>query len=224
MTGIVMDRYRYVPPLAAQFSTIVGTNSENPTLTDTTGRGLNIAFGTNPASGDNVRGAFKSLNAASSQTIIARFEWMEYGWDFAGAGLAFTDGTKIIAFSHTWRGLPGYNIDFWTNNTSFSSEPLITGQNDVSSISGQAKTGVGGMEWMRVDIVSGVPTIFYVGPNGTDWLELYNTSTSSFMSSPTEVGFQITVNRNGGQMPISGTQQMFLNVLYYKDPDIVPGV
>jgi len=219
MTGIVMDRYRYVPPLASQFPTIIGTNSENPTVTDTTGRGLNIAFGTNPASGDNVRGCFKSLNAATTQSIIARFEFMAYGWEFTLAGLGFYDGTKVISYAQSWRGTPGFNVDFWTNNTTFSSEPLITGSN-----AGSSPSSSGGMEWMRVDIVSGHPQNFFVGPNGTDWIELYNGSTSSFMASPTKVGFVMEVNRNTGSMPVSGTQQMFLNVLYYKDPDIVPSV
>lgn len=209
----VLARQRYFPPLKSAFTTIVSTNSESPTITDTSDRGLNIAFGVNPVSGNNVRGCFKALNAASNQSIIARFEPTPVFFGVTDCGLAFTDGTKFISFGPGDNNGPGQLVIYeWNSNVSFNQSlgSLVTAQLP------------GGVEWFRVDIVSGAIKDFFLSMNGKDWIKVFSTALNGFMT-PTKVGFYIDISRLGGSLqPIAGTQQGFLNVLYYSDPDIVP--
>lgn len=208
-------RTRYAPPLASQFAALtIGTNSENPTITDTSDRGLQVAFGISPASGDNVRGIFKNLNAATNQSIIARFEFAPNFPNFISNGLSFTDGTKIITFGMGAAGgsVAQFFVTEWNSSTSFSGN-VFTSTSNVNPAT----------EWLRADIVAGKLSKFFVSMNGKDWIEIVSSDTSGFMT-PTKVGLYTAVNRNGGDLPISGTQNAFGNCLYYSDPDIVPSI
>ena len=211
MTDILMDRYRYAPPGKASFNSLtVSTNSESPTATDTSGRGLLVQFGVNPAAGDNLRGFFKAANSATAQSVIARFDFPTWGLaNYFGGGLAFSDGTKFNVIRTDYRNaVPYMFIDDWTNSTTFGSTLLSFPWPEPS--------------WVKWDVVGGHPQTISIGPNGTDWMEMYNTSDAS-LSALSYVGFVVYANRSSGNEPISGAQQMFLNVLYYSDPDIVPG-
>lgn len=213
--GSALARDRYAPPTAAQFATLVGTNAENPTATDTTDRGLALGFGTNPlttGSGDNLRLVLKNVNAAANQSVIARLEWPPFGWSYSAAGLAFYDGTKILAFVFDKGATSSMKVEQWTNNTTF-------GSTLTSTVSTVMSTDA---EWLRADIVSSKLTDFFVSRNGKDWMKIFSGDQSAFIT-PTKVGFVMLVNRNTGALPVAGTQQMTMSVLYYSDPDIVPG-
>jgi hypothetical protein len=214
--SLTLARYRYCPPTAADFPTLVTTNSESqaPIIQNTTGRGLNLQFGNNPASGFNIRGCFKNLNAASNQSIIARFEWPSWGFNYLGMGLAITDGTKFVTWAMGWgQNQPYYAADYWANSTTHTT----TLYNPSSTYAG------GGMEWMRMDIVGGALTNFFVGCNGVDWLELYSGSVAADIT-PTKVGLAFFLEKSGGNYPPTGTNLTFFNCLYYSDPDITPPV
>lgn len=207
--GSALARYRYAPPLVSQFShATYGTNSENPTISDTSDRGLAFKYGVSPAGGNNCRAKTKLLNAATNQSIIARFEFPPVLYNFNGAGLVFTDGTKFIVFGIGSDG--NIQVLTFSNTTTFGSAL-------VSEQTGNA----GAMEWLKADIVSGALQTFSVSMNGKDWYEVYNTTTSGFFT-PTEVGFGGFVNVNSGATPVSGAEVMPFQCLYYSDPDIVP--
>jgi hypothetical protein len=155
MAGILFDKYRYAPPRASQFATLVATNSQSPTRTDTNGRGLSIDFGASPAGGDNVRAVLKAKTTlTTTYSIITRMVTTSMVYSFQGSGLCLYDGT--------------------------------------------------------------------ISDNGTDWIQIFAASMAAFLTY-THVGFCTFVNRNGGPFAQSGTNQQNANVLYYSDPDIVPG-
>ena len=106
-----------------------------------------------------------------------------------------------------------YQVLRWTNSTTL---------NGTIPYNPSTYTG-GGMEWMRMDIVGGALTNFFVGCNGKDWLELYSGSQSAFIT-PTKVGLVSVVYKNAGQFPPAGTNLTYLNCLYYSDPDITPAI
>jgi hypothetical protein len=222
-TGIILDRYRYAPPMARQFPYLFGTGSatittttggsQYPTVTDTTNRGMNLTYGTYGSAG--LRGCMKLMNAAKNQTIIARLDFPRWGYEYMDCGgLFMSDGTKFLDFVQDYRSSNrGFFIDQWNSQTSYSSEPL----------SGTSSESIAEMEWFRWDIVNGNPTNWMVSPNGTDWICIYQ-STNSWLASCSYIGFGFQVNHNAGDYPVSGTNEGYLNVLYYKDLDIVPTV
>lgn len=205
---------RYAPPTTSSFTTVVGTNSENPSVSDTSDRGLNVTFGVSPGGGNNVRFVGKNINAASNQSIIARLELPILVPQFYGAGLAFYDGTKLITFgvaAHSGDFLQRLDITEWNSTTSFNSNVFESVQYPPAML-----------EWFRMDIVAGKIQRFFVSKNGKDWIEFFNTDLSGFMATPTKVGVYMAVSQSAGDLPISGTQQNYCNILYYSDPDIVP--
>jgi hypothetical protein len=216
MAGILFDKYRYAPPRASQFATLVATNSQSPTRTDTNGRGLSIDFGASPAGGDNVRAVLKAKTTlTTTYSIITRMVTTSMVYSFQGSGLCLYDGTKLVTFAHacsTGNSSPGIKIDKWTNATTFSAEPFGPPDNKCSKW----------FEWLRIDVVAGDPSKFYISDNGTDWIQIFAASMAAFLTY-THVGFCTFVNRNGGPFAQSGTNQQNANVLYYSDPDIVPG-
>jgi hypothetical protein len=204
---------RYCPPLASQFTTINGTNAQTPTVTDTAGRGMVIDFGTSPAAGDNVRTILKAKTVlTTTYSIITRIATSVPGMTF-GSGLALWDGTKIVTFSPglTASNTPGIRIVQWTNSTTASSAPY----QNVNSPSS--------FEWLRIDVVAGAPTKFFVSANGIDWFDCFESSQAGFLTY-THVGFCSYINRSGNVLPVAATNQMSASVLYYSDPDIVPAV
>jgi hypothetical protein len=79
------------------------------------------------------------------------------------------------------------------------------------------------VEWLRIGIVSGDPSVFYVSTDGTEWVEVFSESQSGFLTY-SQVGLCLHVNRNGGSsFPVAGSQQSIMNVYYYSDPDLSPG-
>jgi hypothetical protein len=215
MAGILMDRYRFGPPLASAFGTKydAGTGSD-PTLTDSATSGLVMNFGAGSISNntDYVKAATKAKASASSQDIIARVNFNGL-FTYSIAGLCVADGTKLITFGFaaTSNGAYGLKVDKWTNDTTFSSEPLSN-----YPISPQC-------EWLRIGVVSGDPKDFYVSHNGVDWHKVLSSSMTGFLTY-TEVGLATFVNRNGaGSFPLAGTEQFSMSCLYFKDPDIDPG-
>lgn len=216
MTGILLAQDRYVPPLATVFGTTFGTNSENPTLTDTTDRGLLFAFGSSPGAGDNHRYVTKAKPTASNYDIIARFMVSPLGFNFFQPGLYLSDGTKHIFFgTHTGSSAPLlWSLQWWNNQTSFSSNRLDT--------SSQSRPPMQ-FFWLRIGVVSGVPTDYYVSHNGQDWVKLLSEAATGFLTF-TQIGFGCNVNRNGGALPIASTPHAYVSLLYWADADIVPGV
>lgn len=208
-----MDAYRYVPPLAANFPNVYGTNSVNPTVTDTTGRGLVLDFGLTPAAGDNVRGITKAKPSASSYSMILR-SMICPGLSFNSwiGGLMVSDGTKFVTFGHATgtSGVPQLRITKWNTKTSINADTF-----SVNPVPFQ-------YEWLRWDVVSGDPKKFYVSMNGTDWIDFIEISHSGFLTH-TEVGLCAHVNNPGFPAAAAGN---FLtqSILYYSDPDIVPVV
>lgn len=212
-TGITLAHSRFVPPAAANF-TAVGTNSETPTLTDDAQRGLVFAYGSSPAGGDNVRYAYKAPPASSNYDVIARFRASPLGFSFYIYGFVVSDGTKAVTLGCTSGG-NGYRfaIDKWNTTQSYNG----------SSISSQNAPGREYCEWMKLGIVSGAPQQFSVSHNGKDWVRIFDTSLSSFLTY-TRVGFGLLVTRNGNLLPVASTPQAFMDVMYWADPDIVPAV
>lgn len=218
MTAIVLKYPRYVPPTASQFGTAVGTNSESPTLADNADRGLTFAYGSTPATGDNVRYVAKTKPTASNYDIIARLRASPLGFDNYSYGLVLTDGTKIILFGTAQA--PQGNLDYrmrfvnqwWNTTTSFSADKLDTANYDMDVC-----------EWYRIGVVSGVPTDYYVSHNGADWVKLLSQAATGFLTF-TQIGFGMYANRSGGLRPVASTPQCFMNILYWSDADITPSV
>jgi hypothetical protein len=215
MAGILMDRFRYAPPAAADFGTLyeAGTGA-NPSLIDTTGRGLVMKFGagTIANNSDYLKAATKAKASASSQDIIARIQ-TPHCFNFGLQGLCVSDGTKFVAFGFapTSSIFPGIKVARWTNDTTFGSDRLTNFPIGLH------------VEWLRIGIVSGDPSVFYVSTNGTDWIEVFTESQAGFLTY-TQVGLCLHVNRNAGSsFPVAGTEQSLMNVFYYSDPDIGPG-
>lgn len=211
-TGIILDRYRYSPPSSAQFTHFFD-DGNHVTVTDTSNRGMNITFGTYVSA--TLRGVAKTMNAAVNQTIIARLDSPRWGYNYYDTGgLFISDGTKILDFVQDWRGgSPGFYVDQWNSATSYSSEDL----------SGNSSNVLAEMEWMRIDVVNGHPYNFMASTNGTDWINIYQSS-NSWLASLSYVGFIMQVNHSSGSYPVTATNEGYTNVLYYKDPDIVPNV
>lgn len=216
-TGITLAHTRFYPPSASSFPTIVGTNSENPTLTDDTHRGLNFAFGSSPATGDNVRHAVKTAPASSNYDIIARFRATPNGFDYTISGFVISDGTKLITFGITAGEGNGYRfaIDKWNSPTSYAG----------SIIPSAMSPGREHCEWLKLTIVSGVPAQMSVSHSGKDWVRMFDNSAavSGFLTY-TKIGFGQLLNRNFAQVPVSGGPQQFMDVMYWSDPDITPPV
>jgi hypothetical protein len=212
MSGIILDRDRYVPPLASQFATRVLTNAQNPTVTDTSDRGMVIDFGTSPAAGNNVRAVLKAKTVlTTTYSIIARVRTTAMVFNNLTSGLCLYDGTKLVTFGHSdSSSVTGFNIDKWTNTTTLS----------VNALTGKSNKW---FEWLRIDVVAGDPSLFYISDNGTDWIQILSLSMAAFLTY-THVGFCSRVNRSGGPTPVAATNQLSASVLYYSDPDIVPAV
>lgn len=212
-TGIILDRYRYAPPSSAEF-THNFDDGTHVTVTDTSDRGMNVTFGSYASA--TLRGVAKVMNAATNQSIVARLDSPRWGYNYHDAGgLFLSDGTKILTFVQDWRASsPGFYIDQW-NSASSSSSELLSGNSDNM---------LAEMEWFRIDVVNGHPYNFMASTNGTDWLTIYQSSNSWLGSTPWYVGFIMQVNHSSGTYPVSGTNEAYVNVLYYKDLDIVPTV
>jgi hypothetical protein len=214
MSGILMDKYRYGPPLASQFGTLYNAGLTNPTLTDTTGSGLVFDFGTDTLSANSyyTKAATKT-KATGNHSVIARVQFAGL-YNYMRAGLTFTDGTKHVdfAFGPTTAVSFGICVDSWSN---------FTGSNNSADVSNFPISPM--CEWLKVDIVSNSPKNFYVSHNGRDWFEVWNTDFSGFLTV-TQVGLTLSADRNGSSsFPIQSTQQLSMSVLYYKDGDIDPG-
>lgn len=219
MTGLLLSKYRYAPPAASHFSTLIGTNSVNPTITDsapnsgTTGEGTVLHYGNSIAAGSNIRGAFKSITA-TSDTIIARIRQMPIAFDALTSGLALSDGTKIIMFGYGWplatsslRG-PHITAELWTNNTTLNSTQKLT------YIGGSA------FEWWKITFAAHQVTGCYVSDDGVNWIQFFGGS--AFLNiSLAGVAIQIT---NTAGFPGLGSDFGFLNLFYYSDSDITPPV
>lgn len=214
MSGITLAKYRYVPPVAADFGTLIGTNSENPTLTDTADRGLSFAFGSNAASGDNLRQALKAKPTATDYDIIARLQGTPLGYNYYSYGLVVSDGTKFVNFGNTIGPLTGSVF-------SFNKYDSATAYN--SNFATMVAPNTQGFEWFRIGVVGGVPTNFYISNNGKDWVLLLSSAVNSFLTY-THIGFYMQVNHTSGNYPADGVPQGFLDVLYWADADIVPAV
>src|SRR5574337_1229407 len=214
MAGITLAHTRFYPPAASNF-TATGTNSETPSLTDDTNKGLVFGFGSSPAAGDNLRVALKTAPASSNYDVIARIRATAIGFDYYFFGLCVSDGTKLVSFGQGQGPDNGYRfqIDKWNTQTSYNS----------SDISSTLSPGRETCEWFKLGIVSGVPQQFSVSQNGKDWVRIYDTALSGFLTY-TKIGIAMLVNRNAFQLPVASTPQAFMNVLYWSDPDITPPV
>src|SRR5574337_897204 len=95
MTDFTLAAERYCPPAASNF-TATGTNSETPTLTDTTDRGLLFSYGSSPAAGDNWRYALKNKPTSTDYDIVARIMSSPLGFSYFQPGLIISDGTKLV--------------------------------------------------------------------------------------------------------------------------------
>src|SRR3954469_21975169 len=99
MANYRFAQHRYGPPLASDFGTTIGTNSQNPTVTDAQSsangaRGLVLDFGNSPASGNNVRMILKSKTAGSNQDIIVRMRPLIFTTQFQGAGIVLRESSS----------------------------------------------------------------------------------------------------------------------------------
>jgi hypothetical protein len=211
--GVQLDKDRYGPPEAADFATLVGTNSVDPTLTDTTTRGLLFDFGASPAAGDNIRLALKEVPSDTDYSVIARVTPTVPISSFTEAlAIAFYDGTKIldIGLTNPTSGTSptSVRVTKWTNNTTFSAAVATI------PILGNAP------EWFKADVVSSKLQKFYYSHDGTTWIEIVDADQSGFIT-PTHVGFGL---HTAAQASVSGTSVSTMNVLYYSDPDITPDV
>lgn len=212
--GTMLARYRYAPPLASNFTQKLGTNSVNPTCTDTSDRGLQVNYGANATSSVGLRAVMKPLNAASNQTITARIEMPDWGYNYTQIGMGFSDGTKYVLYYQIINGEGSMGVQTWTSNSGGNSTLVST-----------AGCFGPGMEWWQMKLVSGHPQTFSFSSNGQDWIELYNTAITSISTTftPTYVGFLMMVQHSGGTPVVSGTNEFYMNCLYYSDPDISPG-
>lgn len=216
MTTILLDHHRFVPPLASDFGTIIGTNAQNPTLTDaqtSPARGLVMDFGTSPAAGFNNRCAVRAKTAGSSQDIILRQRPMIFSGSFnMGAGIVLRDsGTGKLV---TW-GLHnnGLNALQWSSPTGTATQI------------GTLYSPQGGMdiEWWKITLVADDPKRFYVSRNGTDWFKPFADASQTAFFTFNQVGIYVFVNDTGPG--VNGTDNKLTNsILYFKDAGIVPGV
>jgi hypothetical protein len=213
-TGILMDKYRYGPPLAADFGTLHNAGLANPVLTDTVGSGLVMDFGAGSISNNSyyTKAATKA-KASGNHSVIARVQFAGL-YNFMRAGLIFSDGTKLVSFAFGPTTAVGFGIclDSWNN---------FTGSNNSADVSNFPISPM--CEWLRVDIVSNSPKDFYVSHNGRDWFKVWDTNFSGFLTV-SEVGLTVSVDRAGSSsFPIALTEQLSMSCLYYKDGDIDPG-
>lgn len=215
MTGILLDRYRFGPPAASNWTTFVDAGlGANPTLTDAATRGLVMDFGAGSISNntDYVKAVTKNKPAGTDYDIIARIH-LPGIFNFSLGGLCVSDGTKIVTYGFATNGSGGLGakVSRWNTSTSFSADSLTT-----YPISPHC-------EWMKLSVVSSDPKDFYVSTNGVDWVKVMSTTQTGFLTY-SKIGLAQVVNRNAASsFPIALSNQFTMAVMYYKDPDINPG-
>jgi hypothetical protein len=207
MADKLLDFNRFAPPAASNFGTIIGTNSQNPTLTDQATAGLILDFGATPAVGDNVRCALKAKTAGANQNIIMRLQPTIFNVSASGAGIALRESGsgKLLTWGFNWDGM---RVLRWNSPTSFNA---VSGTN-VISIAGI------NYEWFKIELVSDDPKKFYISRNGTDWILVVDITQTPFLTFD-QVGAFVYIN--GGIAP-SGNK-LSSAILYYKDAGINPG-
>jgi hypothetical protein len=213
-TGILLDKYRYGPPAAADFPTLYNAGLANPVLTDTVGSGLTLDFGAASISNNSyyTKAATKT-KASGNHSVIARLNFTGL-YNYMRAGLIFTDGTKLVSFAFGPTTTVGFGLclDSWNN---------FTGSNNSADVSNFPISPH--VEWLRVDIVSNSPKKFYASHNGLNWFQVWDTDFSGFLTV-SEVGLTVSVDRAGSSsFPIAATEELSMSCLYYKDGDINPG-
>lgn len=213
---------RFSPPPAASFSTLVATNSQNPSIATKSDGSCVFDFGISPASGDNNRCALKSISG--TWTIIARLEASMFDYDYTGGGLYLRNSSsgKLIS----WGGNGGGNNGLiqwnnWTNETTFSATPFV--------VTPMRNTN---WEWFKI-VNDGTNLSGFVSIDGDSWIKCGQVTLASFISSVDQVGFGIQVSHinprpasqqaaYNQQYPYSGTSEGFVHVFWYSDPDITP--
>jgi hypothetical protein len=215
MSGILLDMNRYAPPAASAFGTKYNAGLPDPGITDTSGRGLVFNFGAGSISNntDYVKACVKAkASSPTTYDLIARIHHSLL-FNFSMAGICIADGTKLVTFGFgpTSGATHGVKVTQWTNHTTFNSDRLAN-----FPVSPK-------VEWLKIGVISGVPTDFYISHNGTDWAKILSEAQSGFLTY-TQVGLASVVNAQAGSSwALNSTERMFFSCLYFADPDIVPG-
>lgn len=218
---VALLKDRVAPPNAAMFTTILGTNSVNPTFSNSSDGSAIFNFGISPASGDNNRVVLKALSAAS-WSIIARFSVSLFDYDYSGAGIYLRNSTsgKMTCWGPNGGGSNGLvQFNEWTNQASFSATPFA-----ITPLRNNR------WEWFKIDC-DGTTMSLFVSNDGNTWLKCGERTLAAFMGSIDQVGFGMQVSHvhpYPNRTQDAQTQQYpwgpegFIHVLYYSDPDIVP--
>lgn len=210
--------HRYAPPLASDFGTIIGTNSQTPTLTDAQSsangaRGLVMDFGNSPATGFNVRQALKSKTAGSSQDIIIRMRPVIFTTQFQGAGIVLRESSsgKLV----TW-GLHnnGCNALRWTSEIGTATQ--------IGANPPYVPMGAMDIEWFKISLVADDPKHFSVSRNGTDWVTPFADATQTAFFTFNQVGVYV-FSDNAGAGVNTVDNKVTNSILYFKDALIDPG-
>jgi hypothetical protein len=174
-----------------------------------------INFGTSPlAASENARQILKpKTTLTTTYSIIARICTTSMACRSVVSGLCVSDGTKCVVISM------GLNtVDFPGLYIRRYSSPTVLDSNRIGTNSEMTRV----MEWLRIDVTAGDPSKYYISENGTDWIQVLSESQTAFLTY-TKVGFVSGINRTSGPLPVTGTNQLSANVMYFSDPDIVPG-
>ncbi len=177
---------QYAPPLSASY-TIVGSGA-SPSLADVSNLGMVLDCGASQA-GDHIVAAVKNVPGATPYTLQVRLRNTYAPYQYRGAGIIITDGTKYILFGMQAQGASGGTPDnlvvvHFTNSTTFSANHLSLGT-------------FGQVEYLQL-VNDGTNLKFSISRDGRNWVQLDSELIGAFLGAITKYGVGANVNNNGG--------------------------
>lgn len=216
--GSTLLRDRVSAPTAGGFSTLLGTNSVNPTITNASDTSCVFDFGASPAGGDNNRLALKSA-PSTPWTLTARLEVSLFDYNYSGGGLYLRNSTsgKLVSWGANGGGSSGLmQFNEWNSQTSFSSTPF-------------SMTPLRNTRWQWFKIINdGTNLEAYLSIDGNSWIKCGVRSLAAFISSVDQIGFGMQISHgntyptrtqdaSSQAWPVSGTSEGFVHVYYYAE-------
>jgi hypothetical protein len=193
----------WVPPANTSFTNL----NTNSLLTTSVVGNNNVIFNLNTHSGDNLIGQYISA-PATPYCAIMNLECNPGDYNGTGYsnqptvlfGAGFYDGTKAVTMFMDWASSSntmGVNIYQWSTTTNISSG--VFGQRYASGYP------TGNISWFQVRD-DGTNIYFYISTDGvttqpTHWVKLYQQARTSYLSSPSKVGWFSDANGSGTTSP-----------------------
>jgi hypothetical protein len=195
--GITSKPWYWNPPLAASF-TYAGYDSNSPTLSDDPNNGLEMTWPV-PVTGDHQRVLYRTLTTPSGD-FDWKFHaiWMNPTTNYATWLFGLRDsatGKELFAVAYNG-GLATNEIRTLTGFTG-AGTTVGSGYNIPTLLPSQIR-------WVK----SGTNVTFYESIDGTNWVQLYTTTTTGLGWTPDQVFVGVSYNRGGG-IPITGLIDRF---------------